>query len=56
MADDARKKWIMSMPNIGKDWAAGLDKDGLPGTAMLKAYMDKMRAANQTVVRHWDRE
>jgi len=56
MSAAARTHWIKSMPNIGKDWAAGLDKKGLPGTAMLKAYMDKMRAAHQTIVRHWDKE
>jgi len=56
MSTDARNKWIKSMPNIGKDWAADLDKKGLPGTAMLKAYMDKMRAAKQPIVRQWDKE
>jgi TRAP-type C4-dicarboxylate transport system substrate-binding protein len=56
MSQAAREHWAKSMPNIGKDWAAGLDKKGLPGTKMLKAYMDKMRAANQPIIRHWDRE
>jgi hypothetical protein len=44
------------MPNIGKDWAQKLDKKGLPGTKLLVAYMDKMRAANQPIIRHWDRK
>lgn len=56
MPDSARVAWAKAMPNIAKEWAAGLDKQGLPGTAMLKAYMDKMRAAKQPIVRHWDRE
>ena len=56
MSQAARAAWANSMPNIGKDWAAKLDKKGLPGTKMLKAYMDKMRAAKQPIVRHWDRE
>lgn len=56
MSAEARRKWAMSMPNIGKDWAAGLDKKGLPGTKLLAAYMDKMRAAKQPIMRHWDRE
>lgn len=56
MSQAARAGWANSMPNIAKDWAAGLDKKGLPGTRMLKAYMDKMRAANQPIIRHWDRE
>lgn len=56
ISDEERTKWANTMPNIAKDWAAGLDKDGLPGTKMLNAYMDKMRAANQPIVRQWDKE
>ncbi len=56
MSQAARVHWAKTMPNIGKDWAAGLDKKGLPGTQLLKAYMDKMRAANQPIIRHWDKE
>lgn len=53
---DARLKWANKMPNIAKEWAAGLDKKGLPGTKLLSAYMDKMRAANQPILRQWDKE
>jgi C4-dicarboxylate-binding protein DctP len=56
MSDDARKKWAMSMPNIAKDWAADLDKKGMPATQMLSAYMDAMRAAKQPILRQWDKE
>ncbi len=56
MSAEARANWARSMPNIAKDWAAGLDKKGLPGTKLVRAYMDRMRAANQPIVRHWDRE
>jgi TRAP-type C4-dicarboxylate transport system substrate-binding protein len=56
MSPTARAAWANSMPNIAKDWAAGLDKKGLPGTKLVRAYMDKMRAANQPILRHWDKE
>ena len=56
MSQAARENWAKSMPNIGKDWAGKLDKKGLPGTKLLAAYMDKMRAANQPIIRHWDKE
>ena len=56
MSAAARANWAKSMPNIAKDWAAGLDKKGLPGTKLVRAYMDKMRAAKQPIIRHWDRE
>jgi TRAP-type C4-dicarboxylate transport system substrate-binding protein len=51
-----RGQWARSIPNIAKEWAEGLDKEGLDGTAMLKYYMDKMRAAKQPIERQWDRE
>ena len=56
MSQAARVAWAKGMPNIGKDWATKLDKKGLPGTKMLRAYMNKMRAANQPIIRHWDKE
>ena len=56
MSPAARAHWAKTMPNIAKDWAAGLDKKGLPGTKMLNAYMAKMRAANQPILRQWDKE
>ena len=56
MSQAARVHWAKTMPNIAKDWAAGLDKKGLPGSKMLEAYMNKMRAANQPIIRQWDKE
>ena len=56
MSPEERQQWAMNMPNIAKDWAAGLDKKGLPGTKLVSAYMDKMRAAKQPIMRHWDKE
>ena len=37
-------------------WASKLDQKGLPGTKLFKAYMAKMRAANQPILRQWDKE
>lgn len=51
-----RAKWAHVLPNLAKEWAEGLDKEGLDGTAMLKFYMDAMRAAKQPIERQWDRE
>ncbi len=56
VSDADRAKWANNMPNIAKDWAADLDKKGLPGTKLLQAYMDKMRAAKQPILRQWDKE
>ncbi len=56
MSQAARKEWANKMPNVAKDWAASLEKKGIPGRAVLKSYMDAMRAANQPILRHWDKE
>ena len=51
-----RSKWAKEIPNIAKEWAQDLDKEGLQGTAMLSYYMDAMRAAKQPLERQWDKE
>ncbi|MGE3934203.1 MAG: TRAP transporter substrate-binding protein DctP [Rhodospirillaceae bacterium] len=53
---DERRKWAAAMPNVAKEWAANMDKAGLPGSAILTAYMDEVRASGIPVVRQWDRE
>lgn len=37
MSMDERKRWVGVMPNIAKDWAADLDKKGMPGSQVLSA-------------------
>lgn len=56
MSNSERDQWAMKMPNIAKEWAANLDKKGLPGREILTFYMDTMRANGQRISRHWDRE
>jgi TRAP-type C4-dicarboxylate transport system substrate-binding protein len=56
LSPEARAAWAKSMPNMAKEWAARMDAKGLPGTDMLKHYMDRMRASGQKPVRDWDRE
>ncbi|MCB2022059.1 MAG: C4-dicarboxylate TRAP transporter substrate-binding protein [Burkholderiaceae bacterium] len=51
-----RSQWAKELPNLAKEWAAGLDKNGEQGTQMLTYYMDAMRAAKQPIERQWDRE
>ena len=54
--DEQRRKWAFGMPNIAKEWADAMEARGLPGHAILSDYMDIMRANDQPIVRHWDRE
>jgi len=56
MTDEDRAAWAKLMPNFAKEWAATLDAKGQPGTKILTTYMDTMRAANQPMLRQWDRE
>lgn len=56
LSDADRKAWAFAMPNIAKEWASSLDSKALPGTENLKIYMDTMRAADQPILRNWDRE
>lgn len=56
MSATERDKWAQTMPNIASGWAAGLEKKGIPGKKILKAYMDEMRANKQPILRHWDQE
>jgi TRAP-type C4-dicarboxylate transport system substrate-binding protein len=49
-------KWANAMPNIAKEWADRLDKQGMPGTKALAMYMDEMRKAGAKPVRDWDKK
>jgi TRAP-type C4-dicarboxylate transport system substrate-binding protein len=51
-----RKAWADAMPNVPKEWAADLDKTGAPGTRLLQAYMNELRAAKVDIPRQWDRD
>ena len=55
LAQAQRVKWANEMPDVASAWAGRLEKKGIPGKAILKTYMDAMRAANQPIVRHWDK-
>ena len=51
-----RLAWAQSLPNMAIEWAETLESQGLPGRRILADYMDIMRANDQPIVRHWDRE
>ncbi len=56
MPAEERKKWAMAMPNVAKEWASAVDKQGLPGTKILTVFMNEMRNSGETVLRDWDKE
>jgi TRAP-type C4-dicarboxylate transport system substrate-binding protein len=53
---DMRAAWAAGMNNAAKEWAAALDAQGKPGTAILGLYMQSMRDAGAKPLRDWDKE
>jgi len=51
-----RMTWANGMPNIASEWAAGLEKKGEPGSAILNTYMGKLKDAGFSPVRDWAAE
>ncbi|MEX2126706.1 MAG: C4-dicarboxylate TRAP transporter substrate-binding protein [Xanthobacteraceae bacterium] len=52
---EEQTKWANAMPNVGKEWAAGLEKQGLPANKALSMYMDGLRKGGAKPVRDWDK-
>lgn len=56
LTPEQRREWAQSVPDLAGDWVANLEARGLPGRRLLEDYMNVMRANNQPIMRHWDRE
>ncbi len=56
MSQADREAWVNAMPNIAKEWADGLEAQGIPAREFLKAYLDGVRAKGEDPVRDWDEE
>lgn len=48
-----RQRWIRGLPDLGGEWAARQDEKGLPGSEVLKAYLDGIRARGGEPARNW---
>lgn len=49
-------RWVNAMPNIAKEWAERMDKQGLPGSKALGVLMAEARKAGAKPLRDWDKE
>ena len=56
LSAEERAAWAASMPNIAVEWAEGLDASGAPGSDMLVAYIEKLKAAGEEPARDWAAE
>lgn len=50
-----RRKWAESMPNIAKEWVDANEAKGIPAKAVMKAFMDGVRAGGEKPLRDWDK-
>ena len=55
LSREEQVKWANAMPNIAKEWAERTDKNGLPGSKALTAFMTEIRASGAKPVRDWDK-
>lgn len=56
LSAEQRREWAASVPDLAGAWVADIERRGLPGRELLQDYMDAMRANDQPIMRHWDRE
>lgn len=52
---DERKRWADKLPNIPMDWAKAMDKKGLPGTDVVKGFLNGLRERGTKLPRDWDK-
>ena len=55
LSDVERKRWADRLPNVPMEWAKTMEKNGLPGKAMLKGYLDGLRQRGVKLARDWDK-
>ncbi len=56
LAPEVRLAWAKGLPNLAGEWAASMDAKGKPGSKVLSAYMNALRAGGEKPLRNWDRE
>ena len=56
IAPALRKRWAHAIPNAARLWAGGLEERGLPGKAVLKGFMGKLKASGADIPRDWSAE
>jgi len=53
LAPEERARWAAALPDIAGTWAANADGMGLPGTEVLTAYVEALKAAGTDLGRDW---
>jgi TRAP-type C4-dicarboxylate transport system substrate-binding protein len=55
LSEAERERWADKLPNVPMEWAQAMEEKGLPGKAMLKGYLDGLRARGVKLARNWDK-
>lgn len=55
LSDAERKRWAQMLPNVPMEWAKSMEEKGLPGTEMVKGFLDGLRSRGTVLVRDWDK-
>jgi TRAP-type C4-dicarboxylate transport system substrate-binding protein len=53
LPEDQRQAWVAGLPDLGNEWVATVEAQGIPGREIMTAYMDTMKAAGATPMRDW---
>jgi TRAP-type C4-dicarboxylate transport system substrate-binding protein len=53
LSAEERKQWAAVLPNVAQAWAKDLDAKGLPGSLVLKGYMEGLKAGGVELARDW---
>jgi C4-dicarboxylate-binding protein DctP len=53
MPDEQKLEWVNRMPDIGKNWVAETEAQGIPGGDMLKVFMATAREEGAVPLRDW---
>ncbi len=56
LSPQQRQEWAAGIADLAGAWADDLESRGLPGRQLLSDYMDTMRANDQPIMRHWERD
>lgn len=54
--EEARRDWILNMPNVALEWANVAAEKNLPAANILKTYMNELRERGVTPTRDWDED
>jgi len=52
-SDADRQRWAQALPDIAGEWVKASEARGFPARAVLKAYMDEIRAGGGKPARDW---